>query len=161
LRSALIAGCCGARAGEDDPMSAGPAERTCGPGLDDLALIVPQPQRLLFAVTHVPGSTLGCAARGDAAMFATLQAYYTLAAEAADGVGGRFIKGIGDGVLLTFPPERAPAAVQALRAFQERANALWPDSTIAVASRSGWARTAALRNAGCPGAGASTSWATR
>lgn len=113
------------RATPNDGEIGGGASHLRPPGLDDLALIVPQAQRLLFAVTQVPGSTLACAARGDAAMFATLQAYYTLAAEAAGGVGGRFIKGIGDGVLLTFPPERAPAAVQALRAFQERANALW------------------------------------
>lgn len=94
-------------------------------GLDDIDLTVPYTDRLLFAVTQVPGSTLACAARGDAAMFATLRAYYALAVQAAAGVGGRFIKGMGDGVLLAFPPDRAAAAVAALRAFQERATALW------------------------------------
>ena len=94
-------------------------------GLDDIDRTVPHTDRLLFAVTQVPGSTLACAARGDAATFATLQAYYALAAHAAAGAGGRFIKGMGDGVLLAFPPDRAAAAVAALRAFQERATALW------------------------------------
>lgn len=94
-------------------------------GLDAIDLTVPYVDRLLFAVTQVPGSTLACAARGDAATFATLQAYYALAVQAAAGVGGRFIKGMGDGVLLAFPPDRATAAVAALRAFQERATALW------------------------------------
>jgi class 3 adenylate cyclase len=92
------------------------------PGAEDGA---PHSERLLFAVTQVPGSTAACAARGDAAMFATLQAYYTLAAEAVAGVDGRFIKGLGDGVLLTFPPDRASAVVPALRGLQQRATALW------------------------------------
>jgi class 3 adenylate cyclase len=103
------------------PVAEGPLRQ----GLDERAILEPQAERLLFAVTQVTGSTLACASRGDAAMFATLQGYYALAAEATNGAGGRFIKGIGDGVLLTFPPHRAAAAVQALRTFQERANALW------------------------------------
>lgn len=94
-------------------------------GLDDTAIMVPHSERLLFAVTHVPGSTLACAARGDAAMFAMLQAYYALGAEAAARAGGRFVKGMGDGVLLTFPADRAGEAVPSVRAFQERATALW------------------------------------
>jgi len=94
-------------------------------GLDDIDVIVPYTERLLFAVTHVPGSTMACAARGDAAMFATLQAYYVLAAQAVAGVGGRFIKGIGDGILLTFPPDRVGAVVPALRSLQEDATTLW------------------------------------
>ena len=85
----------------------------------------PHSERLLLAVTRVPGSTKACASRGDAAMFATLQAYYALAAEAARAASGRFIKPIGDGVLLTFPLDRANEAVRALRDFQERGTALW------------------------------------
>lgn len=89
--------------------------------------VAPRAERLLFAVTQVRGSTVACSARGDAAMFALLLAYYALAAEAAAAVGGRFVKGLGDGVLLTFPGDRAGAVVHALRAFQERATALWRD----------------------------------
>lgn len=82
-------------------------------------------ERLVFAVTQVAGSTRACAARGDAAMFDVLRAYYALAAEAATGAGGRFIKPMGDGVLMTFPLDRAAAAIQVLRTFQERAGELW------------------------------------
>lgn len=82
-------------------------------------------ERMLFAITQVPGSTKACIARGDAAMFDTLQAYYALAAEVATAAGGRFIKPIGDGVLVSFPADRAVAAVRALRTFQERGSTLW------------------------------------
>ena len=82
-------------------------------------------EHLVIAVTHVPGSTKACARRGDVGMFDTLQAYYALAAEAAAAAGGRVVKPIGDGVLLSFPVHRASQAVEALRELQERATALW------------------------------------
>ena len=85
----------------------------------------PHTERLILAVAHVREFTKASADRGDAATFAALQAYYLLAAEAAKTAGGRFIKPIGDGVLLTFPVERAAAAVEALRDFQRRASAAW------------------------------------
>jgi len=44
------------------------------------------------------------------------------AAAAAD---GRFIKAMGDIVLLSFPIDRAAAAIQELRSFQERGTKLW------------------------------------
>ena len=76
-------------------------------------------------MTGVPGSTKACAAHGDAAFFATLQAYYTLGGAAAKKAGGRFIKAMGDAMLLTFPPEPSTPAVAALRELQERGTALW------------------------------------
>ena len=85
----------------------------------------PQAQRLLVAVTRVPGSTLACAARGDLAMFAALEAYYAIAAQAAKAAGGRFVKAMGDSVLLTFPLDRADAAVAGLRELQQRGTTMW------------------------------------
>lgn len=82
-------------------------------------------KRMLFAVSQVPGSTKACAARGDSEFFDTLQEYYSLAARTAESAGGRFIKPIGDGVLISFPEDQAAAAIQALRAFQERGTELW------------------------------------
>jgi hypothetical protein len=54
----------------------------------------PQAQRLLLAMTRVPGSSKACASRGDEAMFAALQAYYAIAEQAARAAGGRFVKAI-------------------------------------------------------------------
>lgn len=84
-----------------------------------------QAERTVFAISRVIGSTEACAARGDGAMFAMLQAYYAFAAEAAGAAGGRFIKAMGDGVLLSFPIDRAVPAVEALRGFRERGTELW------------------------------------
>jgi len=85
----------------------------------------PHTERLILAIAHVREFTRAAADRGDAATFSALQTHYRLAAEAAEAAGGRFIKPIGDGVLLTFPPERAAAALEALRGFQARATAAW------------------------------------
>jgi class 3 adenylate cyclase len=82
-------------------------------------------ERMIFAISAVPGSTKACAARGDSAMFETLQAYYSIAAQAAVAADGRFIKAMGDGVLLSFPIDRAAEAIQELRTFQERSTMLW------------------------------------
>ena len=87
--------------------------------------MAPHVEQAILVLSHVPLSTKACADQGDAATFAVLQAYYTLAAEAAGAAGGRFIKPMGDGVLLTFPPDRAAAALEALRTFQQRGTALW------------------------------------
>jgi class 3 adenylate cyclase len=90
-----------------------------------LEMMVPQAQRLLIAATRVPGSTKACTAHGDLATFATLQTYYAIAAEEAAGAGGRFVKAMGDSVLLTFPLDRTDGAVAALHHLQERATILW------------------------------------
>lgn len=85
----------------------------------------PQARRLLLAVTRVPGSTLACAARGDAAMFAALEAYYAIAAQVTRDAGGRFVKAMGDTILLTFPLEHADAAVAGLSELQQRGTTMW------------------------------------
>jgi class 3 adenylate cyclase len=82
-------------------------------------------ERLVFAVASVAGSTKACARRGDAAMFETLQAYYALADAAIRPASGRFVKPIGDAVLLTFPIEQAGDALGALHDLQSGGTALW------------------------------------
>ena len=81
--------------------------------------------RLLLAVVQVAGSSRACARQGDAAMFDALQAYYVLASDAVRVAGGRFVKPIGDAVLLTFPLDRAKDAVLALQDLQARGTDLW------------------------------------
>ena len=88
-------------------------------------LVAPHPERLILAITRVPGSTKACAVRGDAEMFAALAEYYALVATATATAGGRVIKCMGDAVLLTFPANQVRAAVSALRNMQEAADALW------------------------------------
>jgi class 3 adenylate cyclase len=80
---------------------------------------------MIFAISRVPGFTKACAARGDSAMFETLQAYYSIAAQSALPADGRFIKAMGDVVLLSFPIDRAATAIQELRSFQERGTKVW------------------------------------
>lgn len=82
-------------------------------------------EHLVLALTCVPGSTAACAAQGDARTVALLSDYYALVADAAAGSGGRVIKVIGDGTLVTFPTARAREAVAALRSLQVRATSLW------------------------------------
>ena len=85
----------------------------------------PLAQHLLVAVTRVPGSTLACAGRGDLAMFAALESYYAIAAQAATAAGGCLVKAMGDSILLTFPVDRTDAAVAGLRELQQRGTAMW------------------------------------
>lgn len=66
-------------------------------------------------------------------MFATLQAYYAIVAQETASAGGRVVKAMGDGVLLTFPVDRADAAVEALRKLQERSTTLC-GSSMSVAT---------------------------
>jgi class 3 adenylate cyclase len=58
-------------------------------------------------------------------MFAALQAYYAIAAQATRAAGGRFVKAMGDSVLLIFPLDRTEAAVAALRELQQRGTSMW------------------------------------
>ena len=87
--------------------------------------VEPYPDRVVLAVTHVPGSTRACAARGDTATFALLRDYYALVAKATAASDGRVVKVMGDAVLLTFPVNRAADAVRALRSTQQKATSLW------------------------------------
>ena len=84
-----------------------------------------QRKELIFAVTRVLGSTKVCANRGDENMFRLLGQYYSVAAHEVATAGGRVIKCMGDGILLTFPSDAPNTAVEALRGFQVKANDLW------------------------------------
>jgi class 3 adenylate cyclase len=80
---------------------------------------------LVLALTHVPGSTAACAAHGDARTVALLSDYYALVAHAAASAGGRVVKVIGDGTLVTFPIDRVREAVETLRSLQAKGTRLW------------------------------------
>ena len=84
-----------------------------------------QVEYLVLALTAVAGSTDACAAHGDARTVAVLADYYALVADAADGAGGRVIKVIGDGAIVTFPIDGVREAVEALRSLQVKATSLW------------------------------------
>ncbi|MFI5309878.1 MAG: adenylate/guanylate cyclase domain-containing protein [Gemmatimonadales bacterium] len=78
----------------------------------------PTPQHFVFAVTSIPGSTVACAAHGDLAFFMLLAVHYAQIAAAAARAGGRLVKVMGSGTILTFPVERAHDAVVSLRELQ-------------------------------------------
>ena len=80
---------------------------------------------LVLALAHVPGSTAACAAHGDARTVALLSDYYALVAHAAAGAGGRVVKVMGDGMLVTFPIDRVREAVETLRSLQAKGTSLW------------------------------------
>src|SRR5437867_5063968 len=82
---------------------------------------------LVFAITSVSAATAACRARGDLDTAAVLSDYYALVADAVRPSEGRVVKVIGDGVLVVFPIRRAKEAVEALRALQSSATALWSD----------------------------------
>ena len=85
----------------------------------------PKPELLVFALMSATGASKACAAHGDAATVAVLEAWYALVAAAAEGVGGMVVKLLGDGALVTFPVARARDAVAALRGLQGSGTALW------------------------------------
>jgi len=84
-----------------------------------------QRQDAVLVLLAVAGSSAACTARGDLPTAHVLQAYYALAADATRAAGGRVIKVIGDGVLLTFPIGRAREAVSALQGMQRESAKLW------------------------------------
>ena len=85
----------------------------------------PHSEELILAVTHVLSSTQICANIGDARMFELLSNYYALVGSEVSSSGGRVIKVMGDTTLLTFPTREPRETVEALRALQVKANALW------------------------------------
>jgi adenylate cyclase len=89
----------------------------------------PELQRmtLVLVLGSVAGSTAACKAHGDLPTARVLASYYALAADAARSAGGRIVKVIGDGVLATFPTERAQDAMLALRIFQRVGTRLWQE----------------------------------
>lgn len=80
---------------------------------------------LIFAIASVNGATAACAEVGDVTTVEEISKWYALAADVTRDAGGRVVKVIGDGVVLTFPPERAPDAVAALRTLQRHGSELW------------------------------------
>ncbi len=87
--------------------------------------VEPHGKELILVVTRVNPATQVCAALGDAQMFERLAQYYAVVANEVATAEGRVIKVMGDATLLTFPPEHAREAVEALRTLQTKANALW------------------------------------
>jgi class 3 adenylate cyclase len=88
---------------------------------------IPDTQReeLILAMTRVLASTKACADQDDESVFILLSQYYKVVASEAAKAGGRFIKGMGDGTLLTFPADDPHAVLETLRDLQMKANDLW------------------------------------
>ena len=80
---------------------------------------------LVLALASVDGAAAACAEHGDHATLAVLLEYYAVITASARTCGGRVVKVMGDGVLLTFPVERARDAVVALRSAQQETTRLW------------------------------------
>jgi len=102
-------------------------------------------ERLVFALIQVCGSTAACRDHGDVETVAVLAEYYALVAEAVGACGGQIVKVLGDGVLVTFPVDRAKEAVDGLRGCQSAGSALWSefDSRCRVQVKAGAGRIAA------------------
>jgi class 3 adenylate cyclase len=96
-------------------------------------------EHLVLAIASVDGATAACATHGDAATVAVLSDYYALVAEAVATAGGRVVKVMGDGVLMTFPADRARDAVAALRTAQAHGTDRWKafDARCAVVVKAG------------------------
>jgi adenylate cyclase len=86
---------------------------------------VPTVEHLVLAIAHVTTYTQACAAHGDEETFAIIEQYYRSVSDIAAPAGGRVVKFMGDGVLLTFPISEAQNAVAALRRLQEETSELW------------------------------------
>ena len=71
------------------------------------------------------GATVAIRARGDAATLDIARAANGIVRAAVDRAGGHVIKSLGEGLLLAFPPERAPDAVRELEAARDEATAIW------------------------------------
>jgi class 3 adenylate cyclase len=84
-----------------------------------------QVEYLVLVLTRVPGSTAACATHGDVRTVALLLDYYALVANAAAKAGGRVLKVMGDGTLITFPINRVREAVETLRMLQAKGTILW------------------------------------
>lgn len=87
----------------------------------------PRPVRLVLAVTCVFGATKTFADRGDEATLAVVIKHHEQIAAAARKSGARIVKYLGEGALLTFPPDRVDDAVAAMRALQADGTALWTE----------------------------------
>ena len=80
---------------------------------------------LVFAIAHVTAATKVTVEKGDLLTAQQVNAFYTLAAETVRAAGGKVIKALGSGMLLTFPPARAHDALSALRSMQKSGTDLW------------------------------------
>ena len=94
---------------------------------------------LIFAIASVNGASAACADHGDVTTVGEISKWYALAADVTREAGGRVVKVIGDGIVLTFPPERASEAVAALRTLQRHGSELWArlDSRCRVQVKAG------------------------
>ena len=96
---------------------------------------------LVFAVTSVNGATAACARHGDTAFVQTIEGYYALAARLVRGTGGRIVKTLGDGFLVTFPMARVHEGIAMLRQLQAEGTSHWrtldPECAVTVRVGSG------------------------
>ena len=78
----------------------------------------PATAELILAVSTVTGFTKACMEHGDSATYTELSRYYAAVSDAVNPAGGRIIKVMGDGVLITFPVDRGREAIHALQELQ-------------------------------------------
>lgn len=85
----------------------------------------PRAEPLVIALASAAGATAACARHGDLPTARVIREVAAVYARAAAWAGGEVVKGMGDGLLLAFPPGRARDAVAALREAREEADRLW------------------------------------
>src|SRR6185295_8165401 len=95
----------------------------CGPGSVDPHMI--SETELVFAISSVAGSTAACATHGNIAALAMSSKYYELGFSLTKKAGGKVVKVLGDGMLMSFPVDRAKEAVAVLKELQNQGTEMW------------------------------------
>lgn len=80
---------------------------------------------LVFAISSVAGSTAACATHGNIAALSMSSRYYELGFALTKRAGGKVVKVLGDGMLMSFPVERGRDAVDALKQLQSEGTTMW------------------------------------
>jgi adenylate cyclase len=80
-------------------------------------------QQVIMASVDIAGFAKATRAIGDVELFELLEAYYQLVGDGVARAGGRVIKFMGDGALVTFPVDAPAAAVEALRVVKREVEA--------------------------------------
>jgi class 3 adenylate cyclase len=94
-------------------------------------------RRLLIAFVDITGYTQFAERTADHELAELMDRYYERIGELVGRAGGTFVKPIGDGALIVFPPERADEAVDALLELR--------DDVCALCSAAGWPGTLVVR----------------
>lgn len=84
----------------------------------------PTVETLIIALVDITNFAKQCRHKSDTETFIMLDRFYHAIADVVAPAGGRIVKGMGDGVLMTFPEAEAKDAADCLVALEERSRDL-------------------------------------